>query len=144
MLFKAPYKIYPESNDSHVYSAVLNVQLALPYKNSPRTKKFEVVIDSGASRTLFNSELATFVGLDLKSGPVELTIGIGGAEETYLHDVHLYLPGGLVKIKAGFKEKLPVAGLLGMYGFFEFFKVTFDHDSQQCLLDRIYRDKVSN
>ncbi len=94
---------------------------------------------------MFSADLASFLGLDLKSGTLELTNGIGGEEKTYLHDVHLYIPGGFVKIKAGFKEKLPVAGLLGMYGFFEFFKVSFDHDEKKkCLLERIYRDKNSN
>jgi len=33
--------------------------------------------------------------------------GIGGSESTYLHDIALYIPGGPVKIKVGFKERLP-------------------------------------
>ena len=50
----------------------------------------------------------------------------------------LYIPGGPVTIKAGFKEKLPVAGIPGMAGFFEPFKITFDGQAQACELERIF------
>lgn len=118
---------------------MLNVQIALPSKSAPRTKRFEAVIDSGASRTLLHSDLAAHLGLDLKSGEIEVTLGIGGSETTYLHLIALYLPGGPIITKVGFKEKLPVAGLLGMKGFFEHFKVSFDPDLKLCDIQRIYR-----
>lgn len=118
---------------------MLNVQVALPAPNSPRTKRFEVVIDSGASRCLFHSDLATFLGIDTTKCPVEPTQGIRGTENAYLHDLMLYIPGGPVTIKAGFKEHLPVAGLLGMNGFFEHFKVLFDGGGQCCELERIFK-----
>ena len=66
-------------------------------------------------------------------------MGIGGNANTYLHDLMLYIPGGSVTIKAGFKEKLPVAGILGMAGFFEHFKITFDGQAQACELERKFR-----
>ncbi len=68
-----------------------------------------------------------------------MTNGIGGPEETWLHDICLYIPGGPVRITAGFKEKLAVAGLLGMKGFFEHFKITFDSAAQECVLERIFQ-----
>jgi hypothetical protein len=139
---KIPYKVYPDSFgpvDSYLYSAALNVQVALAATNAPRTKRFEALIDSGATRSLFHADIASHIGLDIKSGEIEITQGIGGSETTYLHEITLYLPGGSVKTKVGFKEKLPVAGLLGMKGFFEFFRVTFDADTKLCELQRIYR-----
>ena len=51
----------------------------------------------------------------------------------------LYIPGGPVTIKAGFKDNLPIAGLLGMSGFFEHFNVTFDPRGQVCILERVYK-----
>jgi hypothetical protein len=54
----------------------------------------------------------------------------------------LYVPGGhVLKIKASFSEELPVAGILGISGFFENFKITFDPSSTPpgFELDRIYR-----
>lgn len=139
---KIPYKVFPDSfgpPGSFLHSAVLNVQLALPTPNTPRTKRFEAIIDSGATRCLFHSDFASHLGLDVKAGETEVTQGISGSETLYLHEIALYLPGGAVQTKAGFKDKLPVAGLLGMKGFFEFFKVTFDPDLKACELQPVYR-----
>jgi hypothetical protein len=115
------------------------VQFALPKPNSPRTKRIECIIDSGAAKCLFHADIAAFLGLDLKQGRLEMTNGIGGPEETWLHDITLYIPGGPIQICAGFKEKLSVAGLLGMTGFFDSFKVTFDCAAKECLLERIFQ-----
>jgi hypothetical protein len=142
MRVKIAYKIGPDAfgpPDAHLYSAVMDVQIALTSPNAPRTKRFEAIIDSGATRCLFHSDFASHLGLDLAAGELEITQGIGGSESVYLHDITLYIPGGPVKIKAGFKDNLPVAGLLGMNGFFEFFKVSFDPAAKICEIDRIYK-----
>ena len=115
------------------------MQVSLPIANAPRTKRFEAIIDSGATRCLFHADIGTFLGIDMKACATEVTRGIGGDETTYLHDVNLFIPGGPVTIKAGFKEKLPIAGLLGMSGFFDHFKVTFDGSAQCCILERIFK-----
>ncbi len=104
-----PYKVLPDQYGSFIYSAALGVNLALPQPNAPRTKRFEAIIDSGASRCLFHASIATYLGLDLKSGVMENCNGIGGQQKTWIHDVTLYIPGGTVVIKAGFTETLPAA-----------------------------------
>jgi hypothetical protein len=39
----------------------------------------------------------------------------------------LHVPGGhILKIKAGFTQELPMAGILGRNGFLEHFRVVFD------------------
>lgn len=133
-----PYRVFPDGFGSHLYWTVMNVQIALPTRNAPRTKRFEAVIDSGATRCLFHASIAAYLGLDLKAGTLEMTGGIGGLEETWLHSVALYIPGGPITITAAFKENLPLGGLLGMTGFFDQFNVTFDAAAQQCVLERIY------
>lgn len=95
-------------------------------------------MDSGASFCLFHADLATFLGIDLQSGVHETTQGIGGPEETWLHEILLHIPGGAIRLVAGFKQSLPVAGLLGMHGFFDQFKITFDPTVRECTLERIY------
>jgi hypothetical protein len=40
----------------------------------------------------------------------------------FLHEIALYVPGGPVTTPAGFSDNLPIAGLLGMMGFFEHFR----------------------
>jgi hypothetical protein len=93
---------------------MLNIRIGLPSQQSPRSKPFQALIDSGATRTLFHSDLALSLGLDLKSGQVEAMHGIGGRETTYLHRVNLFVPGGPFEVTAGFKEDLPIADILGM------------------------------
>lgn len=104
----------------------------------PRTKRFEAIIDSGATRCLFHASLATYLGSSLKMGMREVTNGIGGQEEVWLHDLTLYVQGAPVRIKAGFKENLPVGGLLGTVGFFEHFDITFEGAAKRSVMDRIY------
>jgi hypothetical protein len=66
-------------------------------------------------------------------------IGIGGEAEVWFHDVICFIPAGPVKVQAGFQEGLPVAGLLGMSGFFEHFRMTFDGDTRQREFERLFR-----
>lgn len=134
---KLPYSASPNKHGGFLYSAILKVSLALPATGAPRSKRFEALIDSGATRCLFHADIGRFLGLDVARGVREETLGISGLDITYLHDVALYIPGGAVIIKAGFKENLPLAGLLGMQGFFEHFVITFDQNALACDLHRI-------
>lgn len=118
---------------------MLHVQLALPAPNAPRTKRFEAVVDSGATRCMFHVDFARNLGIDLNNCKTYTTQGIDGPTPVYTHDVTLYIPGGPIQTMVGFKDKLPVAGLLGMSGFFDHFKVTFDSTGNFYELERIYR-----
>jgi hypothetical protein len=51
------------------------------------------------------------------------------------HTVSLHVLGSMFKIRAGFADKLPAAGLLGRIGFFEHFKITFDPSSNPAGFD---------
>jgi hypothetical protein len=86
---------------------------------------------------MFHAEIGKFLGLDIHSGVLEKTIGIGGSADSWVHEVSIYLPGGPVNIHATFKEDLPVAGLLGVNGFFEHFTVLFIHSALHCEIERI-------
>lgn len=137
---KFPYKKYPDGKGGFDSYGVIEVNLGLPGKNAPGSKRFEAIIDSGAGRCTFLCALGRAIGLDVENGAVEQSYGISGAATvSYLHDVHLYAPGGAILIRAAFTENLPVAGILGMRGFFEHFKVTFDPTVQQCELERVHR-----
>lgn len=131
------YRVYPDKQGLPTYAAFLPVQISLHSANSPRTKRFEALIDSGAARCLYHASLAAAIGLDLKSGEVEALSGIGGTDISWLHDITLYTFGGPIKMRAGFKENLPIAALLGMNGFFDHFNITFEGAAQNCILDRI-------
>lgn len=103
---------------------------------------FEAVIDSGSSFCLFHSAVGEDIGLDIESGELDETMGVSGTPtRIYRHVVSLHFLGNMFEIRAGFTEQLPLAGLLGRSGFFEHFKITFDHSSDPpgFDLERIYR-----
>lgn len=136
---RVPYKVYPDGLGSHVYAAVVSVRLQ---HGTIQTKKFEAIIDSGASRCVFDASLAVALGLDLRSGREETVAGISGLEKAYVHEVALDLSGGgapPLRVMAGFKTGLPVAGLLGMNGFFEHHAILFDPVLRACEINRIHR-----
>ena len=94
MIFKLSYKKYPDAQTGgFFYAAALPVSLALPQKNAPRTKRFEAIIDSGASVCPFHSAIGRAVGLEIERGqPVE-TMGIAGVTRMYIHEICLQIPG---------------------------------------------------
>jgi hypothetical protein len=135
---KLPYKKSPLYDGGVTYTALLNVNISLPAMGAPRTKRFEALIDSGASRCIFHAGIGRFIGLNIENGSLEETLGVNGVCRTYLHDVALYVPGGIVNIRAGFSDDLPIAGLLGMNGFFDHFNVYFNPTAHQCELEQIF------
>lgn len=137
-----PYKSYPTLKGGQDWAAVLNVQIGNPSEHSPPTKRFEALLDTGASRCLFHSGIGAAIGLDIRKGEIEETIGVSGQQTiTYLHPVSLYVMGSIIIVIAGFTDNLPFGGLLGRAGFFENFKVTFDPSSTPpgFDLERIYK-----
>lgn len=137
------YKYQPNQYGGVDFTAVLPVKLSNPAKHSPPTRNFEAIIDSGASQCLFHSDIGEAIGLNIEKGTLQETTGVSGERtRIYLHPVTLHVPGGqMLKIRAGFTDRLPVAGLLGMSGFFEHFKITFDPSAipPGFVLERIYK-----
>lgn len=120
---------------------MLLVQISNPATHSPPSKRFEAVLDTGAHQCVFHSDVGKAIGLKIDKGDKSETVGVNGDRtEVYLHNISLLVPGGhLLKIRAGFTPKLPLAGLLGMTGFFDHFKVTFDPTTNEFELERIYQ-----
>lgn len=141
MSFKIPYKKYPTTYTKcgYFYSASIPVNIALPAKNAPRSKRFDAIIDSGASGSIFHAAIGRAIGLDIEKGELAETLGITGPMKVYLHDISLYAPGGIIATRVGFSDDLPIAGLLGMAGFFESFRITFDPTALHCELERLFQ-----
>ena len=141
MSIKLPYQKYPDpqARGGFFYAATVAVNIALPAKNSPRSKRFDAIIDSGASQCIFHASIGRAIGLEIEKGELVVTNSIQGQTEIYLHDISLYAPGGVVPARAGFSDVLPIAALLGMAGFFEYFKITFHPIELRVELERVYR-----
>jgi hypothetical protein len=137
---KLPYQKYPDgqARAGFFYAATVPVNIALPAKNSPRSKRFDAIIDSGASQCIFHASIGRAIGLEIEKGEKVSTNGIQGPAPVYLHDISLYAPGGIIFTRAGFSDELPIAGLLGMEGFFQNFRITFDPTTLRVELERLY------
>jgi hypothetical protein len=122
------YKTYPDDKGGFDWWALLPVQISNHVKHSPPSKRFEALVDTGASRCIFHGSLGWGISLDIEKGAKDQTVGVSGKPTTiFLHDVSLYIPGGhVLRISAGFTNELPMAGILGRNGFLEHFKVLFD------------------
>lgn len=91
---------------------------------------------------MFHSSVGEGIGLNIEKGEKDETIGVSGVPTImYRHMIHLHVLGSMFKIRAGFSDGLPLAGLLGRIGFFEHYKITFDGSSNPpgFDLERIYR-----
>ena len=135
---RVPFKIRSDASGK----PLLSVQLTLLLENvaNPgKTKYAKCIVDSGAVFTVFHASFAKHLGLDLSASEQTTVVGIGGSRTLWLHDVRLHLPGGPLVVQVGFQDDLPVAGLLGMDGFFEHFQITFDGAARQCELERIFK-----
>ena len=121
------FKNYPNQKGESDLAAILLVQIGNPAKRFPPSKRFEALIDSGASRCIFHADIGKAVGLDVQKGEQEETFGISGkASPIWLHRVSLYVAGDIIDVKAGFSYEIPLAGVLGRLGFFDTYKITFD------------------
>lgn len=93
------------------------------------SRKYEVLVDSGADFCIFDAEIGELLGLDIESGEKLPVSGITGVTETYyVHEVEIRVGGWPFKIKAGFLKNFPRYGygVVGQVGFFDIFTVKFD------------------
>lgn len=138
MSFRIPYRRYP-APDGYYHAASIPVGISLPDKGSRRSKRFDAIIDSGAAGCLFHAAIGRTLGLNIESGRLEYTQGVAGQSKVYLFDVALHVVGSTILTRAGFSDELPIAELLGMRGFFESFKITFDPAALEVELERFYQ-----
>jgi len=131
------YKDFPVDKSNPIfpnrlrYEPILQVRLLHRHTQSPRVHAF---VDSGSPYTLFKYEVAALVGLNPQKSPLFVD-DIGGIisgprEEVYFHQVNLLFEAGWnISVTAGFVKKLGCSGILGRNGFFDNFRVTFDHST---------------
>lgn len=88
------------------------------------------LIDSGADKSLLNTEIAEEIGLDLDESQLENFSGIeGGKLEARIANIRLQIAGfEEIKIVAGFVNSATVGVILGQEGFFDEFRIKFERD----------------
>jgi hypothetical protein len=93
-----------------------------------RSRRYMVLVDSGADINVFSAELAAILGIDLKRGEALTVRGATGQSETfYVHPITLSVGDVAFPTTAAFADvpHLELAGLAGQRGFFDWFDVSF-------------------
>lgn len=88
------------------------------------------LIDSGADKSLLNTEIAEEIGFNLDENKLEKFSGIeGGNLEAKIAKIRLQIAGfEEIKIVAGFVNSPTVGVILGQEGFFDEFRIKFERD----------------
>ncbi|OIN89242.1 hypothetical protein COW80_01815 [Candidatus Beckwithbacteria bacterium CG22_combo_CG10-13_8_21_14_all_01_47_9] len=86
------------------------------------------LVDSGADSCIFHGYIGDLLGIRVREGKTAPLYGVtSGKGEVFYHQVELAIGGWKIKSKVGFSYDLKYPlGILGQYGFFEFFSIVFD------------------
>jgi hypothetical protein len=109
------------------------IETSIGYQGRIFPSPFFSIIDSGADTCVFPAVVGSLIGIDVKSGVPETSVGVVGSGVTYYHwvTVYVWIQGREYHFDcyAGFLEGLNQMGfgLLGHHGFFDLFEsVTLD------------------
>ena len=92
------------------------------------------IVDSGADRSIFRTDVALLLGLDVATLPISQTSGIGGPTATYQSIVDMEVEGVVVSAEVDFLPGLPVLGLLGREDIFARLAFGFDQQARELLI----------
>jgi hypothetical protein len=85
------------------------------------------LIDSGATVSIFRTDIANQLKIDIKKGEKISLGGVGGKIKGYVHELKAEIGNKFFKIPVVFSFEYSVSfNLLGRSGFFDQFRITFD------------------
>jgi hypothetical protein len=109
------------------------LETRIEYQGTIFPLSFFSIIDSGADSCVFPSLVGEQIGIDIKTGLSEGTMGVAGSGITYYHSIKVWISiqGNWYHFDcfAGFMDEMDQfgMGLLGHHGFFSLFdSVTLD------------------
>jgi hypothetical protein len=103
------------------------VHLAQAGSNERPEESVPAIVDTGATYSLFHSEIGRDIGFDVEAGRYQETIVSNGETmEFFVHRARLWIGPFVLNIDVGFGEDVSFP-VLGRIGFFQQFRVSFDH-----------------
>lgn len=96
------------------------------------TPSFLACADSGSSLSIFRAGMGRMLNIPFERTPPQIAYGVDArmTEPIHFFPIELSIENRWrFRIQAGFMENLAVPGILGTAGFFEHFRVCFDHGS---------------
>lgn len=143
-MIKAPikfyYRVFPQINSKGKETGEVArpvVQILINYRHGKMFGPVEALLDSGSDFNLFPADIAHALGINLKSGIVKITEGIGRHRiTTYRHSgIKIYIEGHSFDTSIDFSSDVTVP-LLGQQGFFDKFKsIKFERPQEEFLLE---------
>ena len=92
-------------------------------------------VDSGASFSIFNAEIADYLGLNYRKGDKIYPAGIGGHICAYINTIFISIHNIEICCKVLFSDEFTVKfNLLGRAGIFDRFRVCFDDSEKKLYL----------
>lgn len=90
--------------------------------------KSQVYVDTGASYSLFHTDMAEILGLNLEEGkPYEMVVGDGNTLKLYLHKIPVSLAGQEFIATIGFSKGIGVGfNIIGRKSIFDNFIICFN------------------
>lgn len=127
LLLSFPYKTDAQGNTFPV--------IPLTLKSGNKKKEFFALVDSGATISIFRTEVAESLGIKVDNGKETYLGGVGGRIKGYVHKVDTEVAGKKFLCPIVFSyEYLVSFNLLGRAAFFKNFKITFEENKNHLTL----------
>lgn len=105
-------------------------------KNDNNSIKTDAIVDSGAIMSIFQGNIADYIGLDIEKGQEKLFQGIGGKITGYIHSVIVQVDNVKFSCKIAFSNELTTSlNIVGRESFFDRFLITFDERNKKLILE---------
>lgn len=115
------------------YYPLIDIELTGP----KGTLTVKALLDSGASLSIFRSEIANYLAIPIKKGKGLYFQGIKGRIRGYLHRVPVRLNSESFDCKIAFSPELKVSfNLLGRDNFFLPFLITFNERNKKVIIEK--------
>ena len=127
-------EIFPYQFFSGFYYPIITAFIHTGNSQLPKSKILALV-DSGASMSIFQADMATELGIKIETGKPTNLQGVGGTITGYIHNLIIDVARKTVECPVVFSAEYKVSvNLLGRKGFFDAFQITFNESKKQLSL----------
>jgi len=118
-------------NPAHPWTLKPLIEMTLSYQR--RRVRLWALLDSGADVSIFDTSLATLLGIELETGLPQQFAGITGRTTGYFHHVTLDVIGmhHPLPVAVAFAEMQGIKAVLGQADFFQHHTITFARATEQ-------------
>ena len=107
-------------------------------ENNNNKIRTDAIVDSGASISIFKSEIAKAIGINLKDGEKRIFQGASSKLIGYIHEVKLIINNYRFKCKIAFSDDLQTSfNLFGRESVFDKFLITFNEKDKELEIKKL-------